>query len=61
MTQTRIGDSSDGFKVLAFFTADHAVVEGGKAYINGAFFERIYQPAFPAQISIAVVVLQRSS
>jgi len=61
MTQGEIRDSSDNFEVLAFFTADHAVEANGKVYINGAFFERVYDTSFPAQLSIAVVVLVKVS
>jgi hypothetical protein len=57
MTEINGGESLSGFKVLAFFTADHAVVENGKAYINGGFFDRMYNAVFPAPLSIAVVCL----
>jgi hypothetical protein len=57
MTEARTPDSLSGLRALAFFTADHAAVVDGKAYINGAFFNRINQPAYPAQISIAIVAL----
>ena len=57
MTVTNGGESLRGFEVLAFFTADHAVVEGGKVYVNGGFFNRVYYPVFPAPLSIAVVSL----
>jgi hypothetical protein len=57
MTETKSTGSSDGFEVLAFFTADHAVEASGKVYINGAFFERVYNTKFPAQLAIAVVAL----
>jgi hypothetical protein len=57
MTESATAGSSDGFEVLAFFTADHAVVESGKVYINGGFFNRVYHPVFPAPLSIAVVCL----
>lgn len=59
MTDDTHTGSSDGFEVLAFFTADHAVVENGKVYVNGGFFDRFYFPAFPASLSIAVVSLVR--
>ena len=57
MTEISGGESLSPFKVLAFFTADHAVVENGKVYVNGGFFDRILQPAYPAQISIAMVAM----
>ncbi|MGI8540193.1 MAG: DUF6941 family protein [Rubrobacteraceae bacterium] len=57
MTDTTASSLPDDFKVPAFFVADHAVVENGKVYVNGGFFNRIYQVAYPTQISIAVVSL----
>jgi hypothetical protein len=42
---------------VAFFTADHAAVENGKAYISGAFWNQINLPAFPAAVTVAVVVV----
>ncbi len=57
MTEANNSGSSSGFGVLAFFTADHAVVENGKVYVNGGFFDRVYYPVFPASLSIAVVCL----
>ena len=57
MTPGKTRGSSGSFEVLAFFTADHAVEANGKVYINGAFFERVYNTSFPAQLSIAVVAL----
>lgn len=60
MTETKSGGSPDGFEVLAFFAADHAVVENGKVYVNGGFFDRVLFPVFPAPLSsIAVVGLIR--
>jgi hypothetical protein len=57
MTETNGGESLTGFEVLAFFVADHAVEVGGKVYVNGGFFDRLYHPVFPAPISIAVAGL----
>ena len=59
MTETNDREPVGGFEVLAFFAADHAVVENGKVYVNGGFFDRFYFPAFPASLSIAVVGLIR--
>src|SRR3712207_5850459 len=62
MTEVNSGESLSGFEVLAFFAADHAVVESGKVYVNGGFFDRFYFPVFPAPLaSIAVVGLVRVS
>lgn len=33
------------------------MVENGKVYVNGGFFNRVYNPVFPAALSIAVVAL----
>jgi hypothetical protein len=60
MTETNNGAASNGFEVLAFFAADHAVVENGKVYVNGGFFDRVYFPVYPAPLaSIAVAGLIR--
>jgi hypothetical protein len=62
MTEAENGKSLSGFESVAFFAADHAVVENGKVYVNGGFFDRVYFPAFPAPLtSIAVVSLIRVS
>lgn len=61
MTEVNGGETLNGFRVLAFFAADHAIVAEGKVYINGGFFERIYHPVFPATLSIAVVGLVQVS
>jgi hypothetical protein len=41
----------------AFFTADHAVVESGKLYANGAFWNRLNFPSFPVVHNFAVCVI----
>jgi hypothetical protein len=41
----------------AFFVADHAVVESGKVYVNGAFWDRLRFPSFPMVFSFAVVAV----
>lgn len=46
----------EGFKALGFFTADHAVVENGKVYANGAYWQNLNFPAFPATLPSAAVV-----
>ncbi|SRR6266568_2306665 len=40
----------EGFKSLGMFTADHAVVESGKVYANGAYWAALRFPAFPATL-----------
>lgn len=35
------------FEVLAFFTADHAVVEAGKLYVNGGLWDKIAGASYP--------------
>lgn len=49
-------ESLAGFKAIGFFTADHAVVEGGKVYANGAYWQALTFPAFPAALPVAAVV-----
>lgn len=41
----------------AFFMADHATVESGKVYTNGAFWNRLNFPGFPAVTHFAVVAV----
>jgi hypothetical protein len=59
MTDVNNGEALSGFESLAFFAADHAVVENGKAYINGGFWDNILQPSYPAQISVSLVAVVR--
>ena len=42
---------------VAFFMADHASVESGKVYANGAFFTRLRFATFPAVSNFSVVVV----
>jgi Family of unknown function (DUF6941) len=41
----------------ALFTADHAVVENGKLYVNGGYWNRMNFPSYPAVQTFAVVVV----
>ncbi|MCU1414935.1 MAG: hypothetical protein JWN80_2275 [Microbacteriaceae bacterium] len=41
----------------AFFMADHAAVESGKVYANGAFWNRMQFPGFPAVTHFGVVAV----
>lgn len=41
----------------AFFTADHAVVESGKLYVNGGFWSRLNFQSFPVVHNFAVCVV----
>lgn len=45
------------FEVLAFFLADHAVVENGKLYVNGGFAFAIGAPTFPTTIPISLAAV----
>jgi len=45
------------FEALAFFPADHAAVESGKAYVSGGFWDQLNFPAYPAQVSISLVAV----
>lgn len=42
---------------VAFFLADHAVIESGKVYAHGAFFGRLRFATYPARINFSVVVV----
>jgi hypothetical protein len=44
-------------EVVAFFPADHAVVEGGKVYSNGAFWDRLRFPTYPQVFSLSLVAV----
>ncbi|HXR45560.1 MAG TPA: hypothetical protein VN759_12160 [Pseudolysinimonas sp.] len=39
----------------AFFLADHAVVENGKVYVNGGFWNQMHFTQFPATTSFSIV------
>jgi hypothetical protein len=59
MTRTRDTNPLTEFEVLAFFTADHAAVESGKAYVSGGFWDQLNLPEYPAQVSISLVAVIR--
>jgi hypothetical protein len=42
----------------AFFLADHAVVENGKLYVNGGFWNQVYSATYPVtrMLSVATVL-----
>ncbi|MGB9376930.1 MAG: hypothetical protein WCB04_05380 [Mycobacteriales bacterium] len=44
---------------LAFFLADFAAVESGKAYVSGGFWDRIAVPEFPSAAFFSVVAVIR--
>jgi len=54
MTQMTESNPLTDFEVLAFFTADYAVVESGKAYVSGGFWDRLNLAAYPAQVSLSL-------
>ena len=41
----------------AFFTADHAVVESGKLYVNGGAWNRVAYPSYPAVQAVGVAAV----
>ncbi len=47
------------FESVAFFVADHAVVENGKIYANGAFWNRLAFPVYPALVSFTIAAAVR--
>ena len=56
MTEKKAASPMD-FQALALFAADHAAVENGKVYVNGGFWDTIFQPTYPAQVSISLVAV----
>ena len=55
MTPTK-DPAAQRIRALSLFTADHAVVENGKVYVNGAFWTRLNMAQFPAvHPSLAIV------
>jgi len=59
MTQRATSKPLTDFEALAFFTADHAAIESGKAYVSGGFWDHLNLPAYPAQVSISLVAVIR--
>jgi uncharacterized protein DUF6941 len=59
MTSTIAPNPLTDFEALAFFTADHAAVESGKAYVSGGFWDQLNLPEYPAQVSISLVAVIR--
>jgi hypothetical protein len=57
MTEIRKSRSPMDFEAVALFTADHAAVENGKVYVNGGFWDTIFQPSYPAQVSVSLVAI----
>jgi hypothetical protein len=41
----------------AFFMADHAAVESGKLYANGAFWNRLQFPSYPAVVTFGIAAV----
>ena len=44
------------FSALGFFPADHAAAESGKVYANGAYWNTLRFPSFPAALPSAALV-----
>jgi len=57
MTEIRKPQSPMDFQALALFTADHAVVEGGKVYVNGGFWDIVRQPSYPTDMTFSLVAV----
>jgi hypothetical protein len=57
MTRKKAANPLTDFEALAFFTADYAAVESGKAYVSGGFWDQLNLPAYPAQVSLALVAV----
>ena len=45
------------FEALALFTADHAVVENNKVYVNGGFWDTLFPSVFPAHMTMSLVAV----
>ena len=59
MTQKTETNPLTDFEALAFFAADHAAVESGKAYVSGGFWDQLNLSEYPAQVSISLVAVIR--
>jgi hypothetical protein len=57
MTESRGFDWLVDFEALAFFTADHAVVENNKLYVNGGFWNILPQSSFPVRVTGSLVTV----
>jgi len=57
MTESRKLDWLVDFEALAFFTADHAVVENDKLYVNGGYWNAIPRDSFPARVVGSLVAV----
>jgi len=44
-------------QACAFFLADHAVVENGKLYVNGGFWNQVYSAAYPVARAFGVAAV----
>lgn len=44
-------------QACAFFLADHAVVENGKLYVNGGFWNQLYSAAYPVVRTFGVAAV----
>jgi hypothetical protein len=51
-----LGEVGGDFRAIGFFTADHAVVESGKVYASGAYWQTLAFPQFPAALPAAAIV-----
>jgi uncharacterized protein DUF6941 len=49
-------DRIGAFRALGFFPADHAAAESGKVYANGAYWNLLRFPSFPAILEGAALV-----
>jgi hypothetical protein len=47
----------DEVQACAFFLADHAVVENGKLYVNGGFWNQVYSLIYPSVRAFGVAAV----
>jgi hypothetical protein len=59
MTQANEPNMLTDFEAVAFFPADYAVIESGKAYVSGGFWDQLNFPAYPAQVTLSLVAVIR--
>src|SRR5215472_16139303 len=59
MTAQPIGEQPMPAEIqaCAFFLADHAVVENGKLYVNGGFWNQVHSSAYPVARAFGVAAV----
>lgn len=47
----------EDIQAVAFFLSDHAVVENGKLYVNGGFWNQVYSAGYPVARAFGVAAV----